>query len=209
MSSYFYLQAEKNNLTARFLDKLESYANDTKELIYVLDKPLGEQKYTYSYSESLIVLSPKNKIAIINFGNNDNAFQNHVEDIIEDVGSISDKYLYKEIIGRPRTWKNTLFEINIKIEDFEKIGIFFDRLKLLDSSDKKKVELLISLFIGSINDIDRVKEKIPDTILDKVKQKIQLFDGDQTRFIYQKPQKKELSFKAYQALEKLNFFYTN
>jgi superfamily I DNA and RNA helicase len=196
MSSYFYLQAEKNGSNADFLDKLEQYADQNKELIYVLDRPLGDQKYTYAYSQALIVLSPKNKIAIVDYGNNKNSFDNYVEDIIEDLGSISDKYLYKDIIGRPRTWKGSLFDISINIDEINSIESFFNTLKLNDDTNKKKLELLISLFVGSINDITRVKEEVPITTLDKVKQKIQLFDGDQTRFVYQKPQNKNIRIQG-------------
>jgi superfamily I DNA and RNA helicase len=48
-------------------------------------------------------------------------------------------------------------------------------------------ELLVSLLTGSINDIERVKAELPDNLLDRVKRKILLFDGEQTRFIYQQP----------------------
>lgn len=77
---------------------------------------------------------------------------------------------------------------------------------MIDEINIKKLDLLISLFIGSINDIQRVKEEIPITTLDKIKQKIQLFDGDQTRFIYEKPKKRESLFKVYQEQEKQNCF---
>ena len=34
-----------------------------------------------------------------------------VKTIIEDIGSVSDKYGYKEKIGRPRKWKSKLTTI--------------------------------------------------------------------------------------------------
>lgn len=46
---------------------------------------------------------------------------------------------------------------------------------------------MISLLTGSINDISKVTTDVADNVLDKIKKKIILFDGDQTRFIYQKP----------------------
>jgi len=55
---------------------------------------------------------------------------------------------------------------------------------------------LISLLTGSINDIEQVKADVLDNILDKVKQKIVLFDGDQTRFIYQKPENKKVTIQG-------------
>lgn len=191
MSSYFYLQADKNANNADLLEKLELFADSQKKLIYVLDRPLSDLKYSYKYSQAIIILSPRNKIAIVDYGNNDIEFENYVEDIVEDLGSISDKYLYKDVIGRPRVWKASLFVSDIKINEIFEIEDFFNNLILEDESDKKKLELLISLFIGSINDMERVKEEVPTTTLDKVKQKIQLFDGDQTRFVYQRPEKKK------------------
>ena len=64
MSSYFFLQAEKNPTNADFIEQLQAYADSQKNLVYVLNRPLTDQKYSYSYSQSLIVLSPKNKIVV-------------------------------------------------------------------------------------------------------------------------------------------------
>lgn len=192
MSSYFYRQAEKKSNNANFLDKLEEYSELNQRAIYVLDRPLTDQKYSYEYNDSLIILSPENKVAIINLNDDPDGFENYVEDIIEDIGSISDKYNYKDVIGRPRRWRNELLDYHIKLNEYNNVDSLFDRLKLSDEQEKKNIELLISLFIGSINDIERVKQGVPKTTLDKVKQKIQLFDGDQTRFVYQSPEKKRV-----------------
>lgn len=152
--------------------------------------PLGDLKYTYTYTKTLIILSPKNKILLIDYGKNSVEFDNFVEDVIEDIGSISDKFLYKDVIGRPRKWRDSLIETDIAYRNISLVEDLFEKIKLEDEELQKKVDLLISLFIGSINDIDRVKENVPVTTLDKVKQKIQLFDGDQTRFVYEKPRNK-------------------
>ncbi|MFC4636078.1 DEAD/DEAH box helicase [Dokdonia ponticola] len=196
MSSYFYLHTEKNASNADLIDKLKKYSEENQTLIYVLDRPLTDQRYTYAYSDSLIILSPKNKIAIIDYGDNEERFEDYVDDVIEDMGSISDKYLYKEVLGRPRKWRSSLVETDINSEEINDIEDFLDSLYLDDELDKKKLDLLISLFIGSINDIDRVKEEVPETTLDKVKQKIQLFDGDQTRFIYGNLGKKKIRIQG-------------
>jgi len=196
MSSYFFLEAEKKAKNASLIDALKDYSESNQTLVYVLDRPLTDQKYSYKYSDALIVLSSKKKITIIDYGNNENKFEDFVEDIIEDIGSISDKYLYKDVVGRPRIWRKSLLETELSIDEIDDINQLFDRISLSDETDNKKLDLLISLFIGSINDIDRVKEEIPTTILDKVKQKIQLFDGDQTRFIYQNPNKKKIRIQG-------------
>ncbi|MBP1615981.1 MAG: putative ATP-dependent helicase, partial [Bacteroidetes bacterium] len=194
MSSYFYLKAEQNAQNSRFIQDLEKFSNDNKKLIYVLDRPLTDQKYSYKYTKALIVLSPKNKIAIIDYGYT-NEWEDYVEDVLEDVGSISDKYLYKDIIGRPRKWKDVLLD-TFRLDAIEDIDDFFKNIELVDEKEKKKLDLIISLFIGSINDVERVKEDVPTTVLDKVKQKIQLFDGDQTRFIYEEPKSKRITIQG-------------
>lgn len=194
MSSYFFIHAEKNSNNADLIDSLEKYAEDNKTLIYVLNKPLTDQKYNYSYNDAIIVLSPKHKVFIINslLNGSDELFEDFVEDVLEDVGSISDKYLYKEVIGRPRQWRKKLVNERLTIKEIKDINDLFESNKLIDSRDIKDLDLLISLFIGSINDIDRVKDNIPVTLLDQVKQKIQLFDADQTRFIYEEIPKKRI-----------------
>ncbi|MDL2141618.1 DEAD/DEAH box helicase [Flavobacterium collinsii] len=196
MSSYFFLEADKNAKNANFLDALRDYSEINQTLIYVLDRPLTDQKYSYKYSNALIVLSSKNKIAIIDYGDNEEKFEDYVEDVVEDVGSIADKYLYKDVVGRPRIWRKSLLEIDLRFDEISDLNEFFNGITLKEESDRKKLDLLISLFIGSINDIERVKEEIPITLLDKVKQKIQLFDGDQTRFIYQNPNKQKIRIQG-------------
>lgn len=196
MSSYFYLQADQNSLNAELIKKLQAYADNTKNLIYVLDSPLTDQRYSYKYKKALIILSPKHKICILDCGNKAVEFEDYIEDVIEDIGSIADKYLYKNVIGRPRIWRTSLLSTDINIAKIKDAKGLFDNIKLSDDSEKKKLDLLISLFIGSINDIDRVKEEVPVTTLDKVKQKIQLFDGDQTRFVYQRPKKKKIRIQG-------------
>jgi len=216
MSSYFYLQADKDPSNADFLGQLQIYAESEKCLIYVLNRPLTDQKYSYKYTQSLIILSPKNKIAIVDCGESVDEFENYVEDVIEDIGSISDKYQYKDVVGRPRQWRKSLLDSETKLQEIGSIDNLFARLALKDDGDKKKLDLLISLFIGSINDIDRVKEEVPVTTLDKVKQKIQLFDGDQTRFVYENPDKKRITIQGLSGtgktellLHKLKDLYTN
>ncbi len=186
MSNYFFSKADRDNKkTSSFINELEKFSEKSQQTIYVLDKPLTDNKYFYDYKDALIVLCSKKKIAIVNFNENDKEeFNDFVEDVIEDLGSISDKYNYKKIIGRPRKWRKTLLKIfDTSSND---ISNFLNKKELILDNEKeiKDLDLLISLFIGSINDIDRVKYDVPTTLLDKVKQKIQLFDSDQTRFIY-------------------------
>lgn len=216
MNSYFYQQVEKNSKNVSLLEILENYSMNQKKTVYVLNRPLTDQKYSYDYSQAIIVLTPKTKITIINCGSAEDDFEEYVEDIIEDIGSISDKYDYKSIVGRPRKWRKTLVESTIKLDSIISIDDLIGQTSLQDEKEIKKIDLLISLFIGSINDVSRVKEDVPQTLLDKVKQKIQLFDGDQTRFIYQSPENKIIRIQGLSGtgktellLHKLKELYTN
>src|SRR5690606_34037876 len=108
MNSYFYTSIDKTERNAALLEAIKKYAEEKKKDIYVLDRPLTDQKYSYNFSNGLIVLTANCKIAIVNDGGNSSEFEDYIEDIIEDIGSISDKYLYKDVIGRPRTWRDSL-----------------------------------------------------------------------------------------------------
>ena len=63
---------------------------------------------------------------------------------------------------------------------------------VLEGEWKRKADLLISLLSGSINDIAKIGAAEPRSILEKVKKKIVLFDGEQTRFIYKNYQVKKI-----------------
>ena len=89
--------------------------------------------------------------------------------------------VYNKILGRPRKWPSDFFVIS-GIDEFNideylttEIGLQYQR----------KIDLLISLLIGSINNIEKIGLSDPESLLEKVKQKIILFDGQQSRFIYQ------------------------
>ncbi|WP_336514916.1 DEAD/DEAH box helicase [Pollutibacter soli] len=195
MTSYFFSQISSGGLDDTLLKDLEIYSETKKQLVYVISGPL-DQKYSYDYQDALILLSPRHKISVVDFGQGRHKFENYVEDFLEDLTSISDKYLYRSIVGRPRNWKGVLIEVIKDPSKLEDIPNFFTSVKLKDPAEIKKVDLLISLLIGSINDVDRVKDEVPETVLDKVKQKIQLFDGDQTRFVYQVPHSKRVTIQG-------------
>lgn len=188
MSSFFYLQADKNQKNHAFIDSISNYCESTKTQAYVIDHPLGDNKYSYEYKDAFALLIPKHKIVFVNFTNNNDAFSDYVDDFIEDLGSISDKYRYKGSIGRPKAWREDLI-CEIQCTEHLDVQQFLASIKIETSTRQRVCELLISLLTGSINDIDKIGVEIPQTLLDQVKQKILLFDGDQTRFVYQQPTK--------------------
>lgn len=184
-SSFFFLQAEKTHRNQVFIERLQAMAAERKEQAYVISKPLGDARYTYSHEHGIVILSPKRKIAFIDFSDEKISFDNFVEDFLEDLASISDKYRYKDAIGRPRFWRDELvikFDAN-ELDAFET----WDRESRVEDPAKQRIaELLVSLLTGSINDIEKVKAELPTSLLEKIKRKILLFDADQTRFIYEK-----------------------
>lgn len=187
-NSFFFLQAEKNEANRNVLDEIEKWSSETKTQTYVIDKPLGDNKYSYLYKGAIVLLVPRRKLTFIDFSGNAESFESFVDDFIEDLGSISDKYRYKEVIGRPRKWKD---ELVIRLSEGASLDIrnVLELCELDDPAKQRLSELLISLLTGSINDIERVGLDIPESRLDKIKRKILLFDGDQTRFVYQRLEK--------------------
>lgn len=194
-NSIFYNHIEKNDANTELIESIETFAvHNSNQQIYLLNSPLGE-KYTYPYQENVIVvLSPKHKLIFIDMNEEPGSFEIYCDDFIEDLSSLSDKYKYKEHIGRPRDWKSEIIFRAGKVDKFS-IAALFDSCTLPKQLQRKS-ELLISLLIGSINDIDKIGAAVPETLLDKVKKNILLFDGDQTRFIYKDFRGKTVSIQG-------------
>ncbi|MBS0027087.1 DEAD/DEAH box helicase [Chitinophaga hostae] len=191
-----YIQIEENSLNSAILNEIKGYCGENpNEQLYVINAPLGDKKYKYPYQENaVVILSPRHKLMFVDLKGDDESFEEFYDDFLEDINSISDKYNYRNHIGRPREWKQN----NTALISYGNLTSF----KLLLNNNKiapeiqRVSELLISLLIGSINDIDKVGAKVPETILARVKKNIILFDGEQTRFIYQEFNKKSVSIQG-------------
>ena len=197
MNGLFYTHIEKKEINREIISKLEEFSTNKGEQIYIVNKPLGDGKYSYDYEEkALVLLRPKHKIIFFNLAEENNEFEEYYDEFIEDIGSISDKFSYKNHIGRPRKWKDELTtKINLKNENRDIMEIL-DDYKISDINYQRKCELVISLLIGSINDIDQIGSEEPETLLDKIKKKIILFDGEQTRFIYKEIENKNVNIQG-------------
>lgn len=101
----------------------------------------------------------------------------------EDLGYISDKYGYRSQIGRPKQWRSDLIS-EVYLRPNDNIETILKKSIIDDPTLIRRGELLISLITGSINDITAKGAEVPQTILEKIKKKIILFDGDQTRFVF-------------------------
>lgn len=195
-NSLFYNHIDKNDLNRSIIESIEVYSeNNPDEQFYLISAPLGENKYSYKYEDkSIVVLSPKHKIIFIDLNDNHDDFDEYYEDFMEDVNSISDKYKYQKYIGRVRKWKKD-FTVKVSLNFQYNIDDIFQENKLGEDCFRK-CELLISLITGSVNNIEKIGVEAPDTILEKVKHNIILFDGEQTRFIYKKLPHKRISIQG-------------
>lgn len=183
--SLFYSDIEKGSRIENLIIDFARFSDDESKQVYIIKKALGtEDKYEYDYKESATVLVPKHKIIILNYGNPSEEFDNFFEDFLEDLGYLSDKFDYKKILGRPREWKKLINRVNYNDVSGLCAEDILECYKV-SGEDERKIDLLISLLIGSINDIEKVGIEAPVTLLDKIKKKIVIFDGMQSRFIYE------------------------
>lgn len=179
-----------------YISSLEKYAKNREIQLFILSAPLIDAKYTSNYKKGLILASPGHKIIFVSLDNNteNDDFQDYIIDTLEDIGSISDRYHFKEKIGRPRHWK----EKAIAMINYDEIGHdnnIVDKYVIKDSTEVRRVNIIISFLIGSINSAANIDVEAPINILESVKQKIQLFDSDQTRFIYDEVPKEKKTIR--------------
>lgn len=150
--------------------------------MYLMSSPWVDQQYKYEIPGCWVLLKPGYPITFVREDVSDEDFENYVDDFKEDLGHIINQYNYSEKLGRPRTWEHLFIEISASEISFED---YLESHKLEDPQDCRKVEIFISLLIGSVNQADEVSLDAPQNLLDRVKNKIMLFDTDQTRFLYQ------------------------
>lgn len=189
-TSFFFSDIDSEYFEDLSVSNLDKYANENFQHIYLINRPLSEKKYNYTVNKILIFLSPGYNINFVNLNLPNDEFEDIYEDFIEDLGHIADKYNYTEIISRPRKWRKF---IKIKsLENFlsetssiNNIISFMDKNRLESEIEKRTVKLLISLLTGSINSVEKIGKELPESVLEKVKKNIILFDGDQTRFIFE------------------------
>lgn len=196
MEGFFYCSIEKNSKNTAVLNKVEKFAKDNMTQVFCIKEPLGSKKYKYDYNESFAVCIPKYKIIIINCDEEKNeCFDEYFDDLVEDLGSISDRYDYRKVLGRPKHWKDNCV-VSVKATDLLQPNYNFNENLCKTPDAVRKAELLISLLTGSINDIDRVGDELPHDILEAIKKKIILFDTTQTDFIYNNQAKKTIRIQG-------------
>ena len=182
---YFFSDIVETSKNRTFLQKIKSFSEQAQQQVYVLKGPLTDAKYTYDIDDVCIILTRGKKITFVAFSDIDNVqFLSYRQDVMEDIGSLSDSYGYRAVIGRPRTWESKI-TWRYYLEEITDFHHWIDSEIQLDSDTPSRLlDLIITLFIGSINDVSNMTISKNLTVLEKVKQKIQMFDGQQTRFIY-------------------------
>lgn len=173
---------------------LDSIPQDYDQTIYIFQKPMlvSEDKEYYKMGITLVIQNTS--IISVNCSSNTNdkeLFEEYCDDIIDDINSLaSEKYpQYFKLLGRKRKWMK-LFKV-YNYDEVEEIQFF----NLSTKSESRKIKILSSLIIGSINDFDNfdvdILEKDNLTVLEAVKNKITLFDTNQTKFVYQELDEKK------------------
>lgn len=197
--SLFYKGFDKATEIDDFFEELREYAeaNKTGNSVYILKRPLGDKKYFYDYDKAVVILIPKHRLLFLDYGENTEDFDEYVDEFVDDTGHISDKYDYLQVLGRSSKWRKKFVEkmrySQIKDMPLEQL---LEKIKLPNKEESRKGEFLISLLTGSINDLKKTGIDYPETILEKIKRKIILFDGDQTRFIYDEPHEKRITIQG-------------
>lgn len=190
MNRQVYCEFQMESRLEEFVDRLAEYFSPQAYSIYVLDKPLNvSDESGYSYTGGVVILIPKHKILFVDIDGDQSAFKNYIEDFIEDLGHLSDKYQYKKLLGRPRMWQSLITSVSLS-ELISNTSERYDEKYSIKKEDIRRIELLISLLIGSINEVEGLNVDLPKTLLDSVKQKIILFDSIQSHFIYERVDKK-------------------
>ncbi|MBU5349143.1 DEAD/DEAH box helicase family protein [Paenibacillus lautus] len=217
-NSYFFHHLTREYNDKEWFNSIKDYANDNYIQTYIVDRPLGNSKMEFIYDKAVVILIPGHKVIFLSLSDSDNdELDDYIEDFIEELTYRSLRFEYNNILGATRRWRRDYTEIiSVTDIDFNNFEDFLDDFKFSDTDGKRKSDLLISLIINSINSIEQVGLDTPETLLERVKQKIILFDGDQTRFIFEKVHKNRITIqglagtgKTELLLHKLKELYTN
>lgn len=176
-----------------WLLNIEEYCKENNLRVYILRNPVVDSCHA-EYEKHFLLLAPGFKLCIVK-NNEEGDSDDYEEDIKGDIRYLYQKYDYRSKMGLYSKVEKDLI-ISMDFCDFNSLDIVMNKLKLYDSLMKRKSELLVSLCIGSVNEIAKVGIDVPETLVEKVRHKIQLFDGDQTRFIYDNRQQKVIKIQG-------------
>lgn len=194
-NSRFFSNVEVTEANKMYLEWFENYVDsDAHNSVYIVDHPLGS-KFKYDQPGNvLVVIIPNHKLIFLKIEGCDDTFDDFVDDFCNDIYTLSDRYGYLELINRPKRWRNSLVYEN-KSPKPDALQEYIDASQI-DHSWKRRVNVMFTLLLGCINDINKIGLKDPENLLEKVKHNIVLFDGDQARFIYNTFKKKVVSVQG-------------
>ncbi|WP_314004750.1 DEAD/DEAH box helicase family protein [Gemella morbillorum] len=177
---------KKDSKVEKLINDIKLFIKQNTTQVYLLDKVLGiKSKFNYDLNDVIYVIIPNYPILLL-FDDkyNEEQIEDYFHDLKEDIGQLSAKYNYNYILDRPRKWNENWFKLRQWSEfTFEN---YIENEKIDNLDDVRRIELIISLITGSINDINKIGKDTPDNLLDKVKKQIMLLDGKQSHFIYGK-----------------------
>ena len=193
MNSSVFFNINENNFPG-LRERVEDYANSHNLQVFAIKLPVSDLAESDYYHEGcFMLLSQGHKIAFV-IANPDEG-DTYRDDVNDIISYLFMKYEYKAVLGRYNNWIADL-TMTFSLEDLANLDFVFSQLKCQSKEESKNADLLISLCTGSINEIKRVGKDVPNNLLRQVKQKIQLFDADQTRFIYQKTEKRVIRIQG-------------
>ena len=133
-------------------DVLTDYSNELKKQIYVLARPLSKEDLEYEYDQAVVIFSSGSSPCFINLSDEEENedFDDFINDFIDDIAFLSEKFEYRKKIGRKKAWKH-LFK------NAKKDSLNLPQLIIDNPIDKRMSDLITSLVIGSINDVSKIK----------------------------------------------------
>lgn len=193
MDNYIYMDISDNiRSTERFQklnDTVIEYGEDLT--IFLLQKPLAIFTDRDYYENGILIVIPNKAIYLFDCGDDSDLFEDYCEDIIDDLNSlIVEKYpQYFSLLGRKREWSKL-------IEKISEIPTRTQIDTITNKEHQRKIDLISSLCIGSINELKNFDKSLLSksslSTLESIRNKIILFDTDQTKFIYEDKKNKKL-----------------
>lgn len=185
MQSSLYYDIPKTERYEDLIIRMEQYANDRNMDVFLFRVPKSDlDSKSYEQEGCFITMSPGYKLSMVNAYASEDDYYDYVDDVKNIINYLYSKYEYRDELGRFNKWGTALIDDENTLEDLNNLASFWEKQKLTDRLQMRYSEILVALCSGSVNDIKQVKAGLPVTMLDQVKQKIQAFDADQTRFIY-------------------------
>lgn len=183
-SIYFFSSLKLNSKgKEEFTRNLENYCNKKEQRVYLLNFPVIPTKHC-EYQDHFMMLIPGYKIVLVKVVSSESDYDEYKEDVEQAISYLYQNYNYRQPLGRFSTIWSELFITDTPFDSIKDLDSFFIKCKLDTSLAKRKSELIISLCIGNAAEIDKIGVDVPVTLLEKVKNKVLLFDANQSRFIF-------------------------